>query len=126
MSARRITWVHGLFLLSNLALGTAGVFVAEGIGVPMSGANAVTIGATLLFADSIGFLAIVAPGGIGVREGVMFAMLKSIMSIQSCFILPIAIRLATMLGDLILGIFAAISLRTMMRSGAHRPLDGLS
>lgn len=102
--------VHALYLTSNILFGVAGYFVAIGIGLPHDITLLVPIIASMLLSDTIGFLSIVVPGGVGVREGVMYAMLKSAVDIQICFILPVAFRLVTTICDLLVGGLAILLL----------------
>jgi hypothetical protein len=98
--------IHGLFLSSNILFGISGYFVAMGIGMEHDPALLVPIAGSMLLSDTIGFLAFAMPGGIGIREGVMYAMLKSMLDIRICLMLPLAFRLVTTVSDLLLGGFA--------------------
>jgi hypothetical protein len=102
--------VHGLYLGSNLMFGLAGYFVALGIGLNHDLSLLIPIAGSMLLSDTIGLFAFVVPGGIGVRESVMYAMLKSAVDIQICFMLPVAFRLVTTISDLLLGGAAMILL----------------
>lgn len=113
---------HGLNLLSNLLYGISGYFVAIGIGMPSDFALIVPISAAMLLSDTVGFFVFLAPGGIGVRESVMYAMLKSAVDIQTCFVLPLAFRLVTTINDLILGGTAALLLNRFAKRSAPRPV----
>lgn len=95
--------IHMINFGANIAYAMAGYLVALGVGASFDISLAAPVGSATLLSDAAGFLAIVAPGGIGVREGVMYAMLKPFMGIQTCFALLIAFRLVTMAGDLLLG-----------------------
>lgn len=112
--------VHGLYLASNLSFGLAGYFIALGIGLPQDLTLVVPIMATMLLSDTIGFFAFFVPGGIGVREGVMYAMLKSAVDIQTCFILPVAFRLVTTVCDLLLGGMAMVLLNRFAKKDKNR------
>lgn len=115
---------HGLNLLSNLLYGVSGYLVALGIGMPNDFSMVIPISAAMLLSDTVGFFVFLAPGGIGVREGVMFAILKSVIGIQTCFVLPIAIRLVTTVNDLLLGGTAALLLNRFSRDSAKRRMVG--
>ena len=113
--------VHGLFLASNLSFGLAGYCIAVGIGLPPDLTLIAPIAATMLLSNTIGLFAFFAPGGIGVREGVMYAMLKSAVDIQTCFILPIAFRLVTTICDLLLGSVAFVLLNRYAQKSGNQP-----
>lgn len=110
--------VHGVNFASNVVYGLAGYVVAIGSGAPTTVDILVPIASATLLADTIGLLAIVAPGGIGVREGIMYVMLKSVLSAQICFVLLAAFRLVTAACDLMLGSTALLLLRWFSRRRA--------
>lgn len=113
---------HALNLISNLLYGLSGYFVAVGIGMSGDFSLIIPIAAAMLLSDTVGFFVFLAPGGIGVREGVMYAILKSVVDIQTCFVLPIAFRLITTVNDLILGGTAALLLNRFSRGSARRSI----
>lgn len=115
---------HGLNLLSNLLYGASGYLVALGVGMPGDFFLLIPISAAMLLSDTVGFFVFLVPGGIGVREGVMFAMLKSVIDIQTCFVLPIAFRLVTTVNDLLLGGVAALLLKRFSEDWAKRRAIG--
>lgn len=94
---------HFLFLISNILFGSSGYYVAIGLGFHGNFKLFFPILSIVLFADSIGFLAFIVPGGLGVREGLIYAMLKPLIDLKTCFLLPFVFRLVTMVGDLLLG-----------------------
>lgn len=110
--------MHGLYLVSNLLFGLAGYFVALGIGLPHNLSLVIPIAGSMLLSDTLGFFAFVVPGGIGVREGVMYAMLKSAIDIQTCFMLPVAFRLVTTVSDLLLGGTAMVLLNRLAKKNS--------
>ncbi|RMG39136.1 MAG: hypothetical protein D6719_14015 [Candidatus Dadabacteria bacterium] len=59
-----------------------------------------------IFAGVIGFLAIFAPSGIGVREGLFIAVLAKLMPLEIATIVAIAARLVSTAGELIAAFFA--------------------
>ena len=115
-----IVAVHGLYLISNLSFGLAGYFIVIGLGLPQDLTLIIPITATVLISNTIGFFAFFAPGGIGVREGVMYTMLKSTVDIQTCFILPVAFRLMTTICDLLLGGIAMTLLNRFAKNSKNR------
>ena len=111
--------IHLMNLAANFIYGVAAYVVALGIDAPLNSEMLGVVIAAALLSDAAGFMAVVAPGGIGVREGVMYAMLKPFMSIQFCFILPAVFRLVTSGSDLLLGgtALALIKRFTTQRTG---------
>jgi hypothetical protein len=114
--------VHLLYLFSNLLFGVAGYAAVLGIGATPDVSLISPIAGSMLLSDIIGFMAFITPGGIGVREGVMYAMLKPVLDIRLCFMLPIAFRLVTTISDLLLGGLALLFLRKYFSNQAT-PLD---
>ena len=62
----------------------------------------------MLLGDVIGFLVLIAPGGLGVREGMMFLILKGAGIIQFALIFTIVVRLMSIVTDLIMGIVSIL------------------
>jgi uncharacterized membrane protein YbhN (UPF0104 family) len=58
----------------------------------------------------VGFVTPGAPGGLGVREGLMLLMLAPVYSTASAGILVIALRIATTLGDVLILIMGMLLL----------------
>ena len=55
-----------------------------------------------------GFIAVFAPGGLGVREGVMVSMLTPHVGLAAAFSISILHRIISILFDLILGLFSLV------------------
>jgi uncharacterized membrane protein YbhN (UPF0104 family) len=55
-----------------------------------------------------GFLALFSPGGIGIREGVMVALLTPSLGLSQAMILSITMRLVMVAADLLIGIGAVV------------------
>jgi uncharacterized membrane protein YbhN (UPF0104 family) len=75
--------------------------------------------AGFLFSDTVGFLAFFVPGGIGVREGLFYLVLSEYGAGALALILPIAMRLMSMLVDALLGLLGLVYLRKYMNEGAN-------
>jgi glycosyltransferase 2 family protein len=67
---------------------------------------------SLIIADVTGFVAIIVPGGLGVREGVMYLLLTGVSTTALSLLLPIATRVVTMLVDISLGTTAVVLLNS--------------
>jgi glycosyltransferase 2 family protein len=77
----------------------------------------VVIGSTLV-SDVIGFLAIVVPGGLGVREGLMYAILGGQATGSLSLILPVGSRMLSMLMDVVLG---GVAFKLLSTLGPSKP-----
>ncbi|MGD0727021.1 MAG: lysylphosphatidylglycerol synthase domain-containing protein [Spirochaetia bacterium] len=108
-----------LSLISSIAFGFSAVLCTQGIGFATSFQVGWSVFAGFLFSDTVGFLAFFVPGGIGVREGLFYLTLRERGAGPLALILPIALRLMSMLVDALLGLLGLIYLRKYMKKGAQ-------
>ncbi|HET9958910.1 MAG TPA: hypothetical protein VFQ61_30680 [Polyangiaceae bacterium] len=94
----------------------------QGIGYAVTWDQAMTIMASGLIGDVVGFLAIVVPGGFGVREGVMWWLLRGATPGPVALILPIVSRLLSMGVELMLGVIALALLKRLNRERISVPV----
>lgn len=92
-----------VYLLANAIFGITGYLLALGLGFSVSIQDMFAIAASLIIADMIGFIVLIAPGGLGVREGIMLALLGVLGDKSIALILPIGTRIEGMISDLLLG-----------------------
>jgi hypothetical protein len=92
-----------MFLLVNAIFGLTGYFLALGLSFSVGLNDIFVISASLIISDMIGFIILIVPGGLGVREGVMFALLQALGNKNLSLILPIGTRIIGMISDVILG-----------------------
>jgi len=112
-SVRRIMSMQLICIVGAIFWALAGCFIAMSIGFRLDNLRILSISGAMLLGDAIGFLILIAPGGLGVREGTMFLILKSVGIIQFALIFPIFVRLVSIATDLIMGI---VSVSLMARS----------
>lgn len=91
------------YLLANTIFGITGYLLARGLGFSVSIQDIFAVAASLIIADMIGFIVLIAPGGLGVREGIMLALLGVLGDKSIALILPIGTRIEGMISDLLLG-----------------------
>ena len=108
LSTRRIISMQFLYITGAFFWILAGCFITLGIGFSLDGQRILFIAAAMLLGDVIGFLILIAPGGLGVREGTMLLILKGAGIIQFALIFPIVVRLLSILTDLIMGIVSVL------------------
>ena len=108
LSSCRIISMQFLYITGALFWILAGCFITLGIGFDLGGMRIVFIAAAMLLGDVIGFIILIAPGGLGVREGTIFLILKGTGIIQYALIFPIVVRLLSILTDLIMGIVSVL------------------
>lgn len=114
MKKRIFIYVQLWYLLAYAYLGVAMFFLARGIGMHIPFFNIFAITATISIAAILGYIAFFSPGGLGVREGMMFIMLRQYTTVEVALILPIAARLLCIISDLVLG---ALGIYVGMRRG---------
>lgn len=102
--------INIIIFLSVIFFGLSGFASAMAIGTQFNSDLILPISSAMAFADAIGFLVLVAPGGIGVREVILFAMLDVLGVGVTAVFIPVAARLANMIADLLLGSVGFISL----------------
>lgn len=98
-------------LLGSALFGLAACAVCYGIGWPVQAALLFPVAAATLLSDLLGFVMVLAPGGLGVREGAMFVLLNDISGKNIALLLPLAVRAVTLASDLILGVSAFLLFR---------------
>jgi uncharacterized membrane protein YbhN (UPF0104 family) len=95
--------LHLVHLISVIAFGISAYFTSLGIGYYLPPSSAPRLMAAILIADTIAFFAVVTPGGLGVREGLMYLALGGAKGTSLAITLPIATRAVHMSVDLLLG-----------------------
>ena len=119
-----------IYLIHWNLVGLGGYLLAQGIGLEVS---FYAILASMSLSWVIGYLSVITPGGLGVREGVMYLILNQVTNIQTSLLMPIATRFLYLLVELALGfigfllavkfrIFSEISdIGPAANDAAHRP-----
>lgn len=91
LSSPKLAIIIFSYLLNRSLFGFGFFLLAKsvtGFGFEM----AVILASSFVLAAIIGFLAIFAPGGLGVREGVLVALLGSVMTLETAILLAILAR----------------------------------
>jgi hypothetical protein len=105
--------LHVIQLAAAAASGLSAYLFCFGIGYRIDlDRTLVVIGSSAL-ADVAGFLAIMVPGGLGVREALMYEMLGGAAQGSLALVLPVASRLMSMFVDILLGLIALRLLKTL-------------
>ncbi|MEI9952569.1 MAG: lysylphosphatidylglycerol synthase domain-containing protein [Pseudomonadota bacterium] len=113
---RLLLELHSIHLLAAVASGLAAYLFCFAIGYEVEMERALLVVGSSLVAEVVGFLAIIVPGGLGVREGLMYAMLGGQASGSLAIVLPVASRMLNMLVDVLLGAVALKLLRSLAAS----------
>jgi uncharacterized membrane protein YbhN (UPF0104 family) len=102
--------LHVIHFAAAFIFGVGAYLLCFGIGYHVEPDKILMVMSSLLISDVIGFLAIIVPAGLGVREGVMYLILGGATPGSLSLILPVASRIVNMLADIFLG---AIALRLL-------------
>jgi uncharacterized membrane protein YbhN (UPF0104 family) len=119
ITLKQTMWMQLFSLISSAALGMSALLCAIGMGFPVHGRLVYSVISGFLFSDTIGFLAFLVPGGVGIREGLFYLLLQEHGGQSLALILPIVMRLMSMLVDALLGLLGLIYLRTYMKDTAQ-------
>lgn len=105
--------LHAIHLLAAITSGLSAYACSFALGYRLSADRGLVVIGSTLVADVAGFLAIVVPGGIGVREGLMYTILGGPLSGSLAIVMPVASRLVNMAVDVLLGAIAFRLLRSL-------------
>jgi uncharacterized membrane protein YbhN (UPF0104 family) len=106
--------LHLIHFVSAFFFGMGAYLVCFGIGFDLPQGSMPAVMSSLMISDVIGFFAIIVPGGLGVREGVMYMVLRGVSSGALPLMLPIAARIVSMLADVVLGLTGFMTLKKIM------------
>jgi len=108
LSTRRIIYMQFLYIAGAFFWALAACFISLSIGFSLDNLRIIFISSAMLLGDIIGFLILIAPGGLGVREGTMYLILKGTGIIPFALVFPLLMRLLSILTDLIMGIVSIL------------------
>ena len=117
VTRRLLLELHLIHFAAALTSGLAAYLFCFAIGYRIDLERALVVIGSSLVADVVGFLAIIVPGGLGVREGLMYAMLGGQATGSLAIVLPVASRMLNMLVDVLLG---AVALKLLQSLSAKR------
>ncbi len=101
-----IIFIQCVYLCSWALMGFGGYFLAKGIGLDIPSGGMFAILASMSLSWLIGYFAVISPGGLGIREGVMLLMLNNIVNPQTALIFPILSRGMYLISEALLGLLA--------------------
>jgi glycosyltransferase 2 family protein len=113
VSKKLLLIIHVVHLLSAFCFGIGAYLICLGMGFSVEKSEIWLVMSSLMISDVVGFLAIIVPGGLGVREWLMYAILSRLPSSAIPLILPLAARIVTMLADILLGAVGFLSSKRM-------------
>lgn len=103
-----IVFIQVIYIFSWFLMGIGSYFLAKGIGLNILFTHMFAVLASMSLSWLAGYFAVIVPGGIGVREGIMLLMLQNIVTAQTALIFPILSRLLYMIAEVFLGITALL------------------
>jgi hypothetical protein len=101
-------YIQIIYFFAFFLLGVSMYFLAKGFNLGMPFAHIFAMMAAISIAAIAGYLAFFTIGGLGVREGALFFILKQFSNIETALILPIAGRLMVVIGEILYTIIAII------------------
>ena len=117
---RLLLYLQLIHFISAFSYGIGAYFMCLGIGFDITNNSIYLVMSSMIISDIIGFLAIIVPSGLGVREGIMYLLLKGGTFRALSLILPIATRVVIMFVDVFLGAIGFVLLKNYK---AKRDLD---
>jgi uncharacterized membrane protein YbhN (UPF0104 family) len=90
-------------------MGLGGYFLAKGIGLTVGFSSIFALLASMSLSWVVGYIAVISPGGLGIREGVMLLMLQGVVDTQTALIFPLLSRFMYLIAEALLG-FSALAL----------------
>jgi len=102
---------QNLFYLSGVVVMTSGT-------IELSLYQIFTLLGVFCIANVIGFLAIFAPAGIGVREGILLVMLTPVIGFETTGLITIIMRIVQTLCDCILGVLGVVTLLLLKKTSS--------
>lgn len=101
-------YIQFIYFCGWLFLGLSAYFLATGVGLHIQYSELFALLASTSLSWIVGYFAVVAPGGLGVREGMMLVMLREIVNPQVALIYPILSRIMYLVAEALLGLVAFI------------------
>ena len=101
-----LVFIQFIYTCSWLLLGLSGYFLAKGVGLNIAYNEVFALLASMSLSWLAGYFAVFAPGGLGVREGMMLLMLSDIVTPQMALIFPILSRVMYLAAEALMGLAA--------------------
>jgi len=105
--------LHSIHAAAAVLSGLAAYLFCYAIGYRIDFDRSLLVIGSSTLGDVVGFLAIIVPGGLGVREGLMYKILEGQATGSLALVLPVASRLLNMFVEIALGLVALRLLRTL-------------
>lgn len=116
-SIKLLLSLHVICFIADLSFGLGAYLLCFGIGFEVEVVKMFAVMSSILLSEVAGVVTFIAPGGLGVREGAMYLLLKDISSGALSILLPVATRLVSMLVDVFLGTMGFLLLKRFKAFG---------
>lgn len=117
-SGRTVATGFALYVAGSVVGGLSLFFIAKTVYAPLSWAELPFVVGVSTLAGAVSMLAVFAPGGIGVREGIQIALLSLIMPTEFAFVIAVATRVHGLAVD---GAFFGLAWAGTRRRAQGRP-----
>lgn len=111
-----LLYLHLIYGIAAFSYGFSAYLLCIGIGFHVPVDQMFSVMSSVIISEVAGIIAIIAPAGLGVREGVMYLQLKGISATALPFILPFSARLLSMFADVFFGAIGFIMLKRKYHS----------
>lgn len=101
-------FIQFIYTCSWGLMGLGGYFLAKGVGLDLLFSNIFVILASMSLSWVVGYIAVISPGGLGIREGIMLLMLNNVVTVQTALLFPILSRLMYLIAEALLGLTALL------------------
>jgi hypothetical protein len=101
-------YTQAIYLIACVLLGAALYLLARGLHIYLPLAKIFASMATVSVSAIAGYVAFFTMGGLGVREGTMFFLLKQFSNVQAALILPLVARGLTLAVELAMGLLGFV------------------
>lgn len=101
-----ILLIQFVYVCSWALMGFGGYFLARGIGLAIAFSNILALLASMSLSWVAGYVAVISPGGLGIREGTMLLMLRNVVDTRTALIFPILSRFLYLIAEALLGLAA--------------------
>ncbi len=115
-SPRLLAYLHLVYGIAAFCFGAGASVLCFGIGFEIAADRVLPVMAAFLISEVVGFIAVVTPGGLGVREAVMYLLLRDVSPGAFALILPLATRLVSMAADVLFGSAALLLFRNYRKT----------
>lgn len=105
-SRRNILKVQIIYVLSALLAAVSGYCLLRGVALPVSSGDMLVLLSSINISWLVSHFAVIAPRGLGVREGTMLLMLNTVVAAETALLFPVLFRVMISVVDLLFVVFA--------------------